>query len=112
MKTISGFNTCVEGTIMNQISISEVQRNLHQLDDFDIVEIVDKKRNKIKGYFIESKYAPFVEEIAEKIESYKKRRQKRPAGMLRRYADAAKISGEKDFWQQRVVQNYTRDEKL
>lgn len=37
---------------MDQISISEVQRNLHKLDDFNIVKIVDKKRNGVKGYYI------------------------------------------------------------
>jgi len=36
---------------MNTISISEIQRNLHKLNDFDIVEVVDKK------------YHDFVEEL-------------------------------------------------
>lgn len=49
---------------MQTISISEVQRNLHRLDDFDIVEIVDKKRKQIKGYFISNRYHGFVEELA------------------------------------------------
>lgn len=29
---------------MQTISISEIQRNLHKLDSFNIVKIVDKKR--------------------------------------------------------------------
>ena len=41
---------------MQTISISDIQRNLHKLDDFNIVEIVDKKRNQIKGYFLDSSY--------------------------------------------------------
>ena len=28
---------------MQQISISYIQRNLHKLNDFDIIEVVDKK---------------------------------------------------------------------
>ena len=61
---------------MEQISISEIQRNLHKLDDFDIIEVIDKKRDKIKGYFIESKYASLVEELAQKIQKKKKEHKK------------------------------------
>jgi hypothetical protein len=35
---------------MQQISISQIQRNLHTLDNFDIIEVIDKKRNKVKGW--------------------------------------------------------------
>ena len=49
--------------MMNTISISEIQRNLHKLDNFDIVEVVDKKRNQVKGYFLDKKYHAFVEEL-------------------------------------------------
>jgi len=45
---------------MQQISISEIQRNLHKLDNFDIIEVVDKKRHKVKGYFVDSKYLSFI----------------------------------------------------
>jgi hypothetical protein len=31
------------GTGMQQLSISEIQRNLHKLDAFDIIEVIDKK---------------------------------------------------------------------
>jgi len=48
---------------MNTISISEIQRNLHKLDNFDIVEVVDKKRHQVKGYFLDKKYHDFVEEL-------------------------------------------------
>ena len=48
---------------MNTISISEIQRNLHKLNDFDIVEVVDKKRHQVKGYFLDKKYHDFVEEL-------------------------------------------------
>ena len=94
---------------MDQISISEVQRNLHKLDDFDIVEIVDKKRNKIKGYYIEGKYASLVEEIAQRVEALKKGEHKKAAGTLHRYANPAKIPGEKNFWKKRAVENYSHE---
>jgi len=56
---------------MNTISISEIQRNLHKLDNFDIIEVVDKKRNQIKGYFLDKKYHGYVEEIIQAQEEKK-----------------------------------------
>jgi DNA-binding transcriptional regulator GbsR (MarR family) len=50
---------------MNTISISEIQRNLHKLDDFDIVEVVDKKRHQTKGYFLDKKYHDVVVALLE-----------------------------------------------
>jgi len=48
---------------MNTISISDIQRNLHKLDNLDIVEVVDKKRHQVKGYFLDKKYHDVVEEL-------------------------------------------------
>jgi hypothetical protein len=48
---------------MNTISISDIQRNLHKIENLDIVEIVDKKRHQVKGYFLDKKYHDFVEEL-------------------------------------------------
>ena len=59
---------------MNTISISEIQRNLHKLDNFDIVEVVDKKRHQVKGYFLDKKYRDVVEELFQKKQ--KKNRKK------------------------------------
>jgi hypothetical protein len=56
---------------MQTISISEIQRNLHKLDSFDIIEVVDKKRNQIKGYFLDKKYHGYVEEIIQAQEDKK-----------------------------------------
>ena len=53
---------------MQIVSISEIQRNLHKLNGFDIVEVVDKKRNEIKGYFLDSSYKPFVDTLVGKKE--------------------------------------------
>jgi len=56
---------------MQIISISEIQRNLHKLDNFNIVEIVDKKRNQIKGYFLDSSYKSLIESIINQKEEKK-----------------------------------------
>lgn len=98
--------TYMKETRMNQISISEIQRNLHKLDDFDIIEIVDKKRNKVKGYFVDSKYVSFVEELAEKL--HQKKNHKSPAGSLHRYANSKLIEQEEGAWQQHVIEKYSK----
>ena len=59
---------------METVSVSEIQRNLHKLDDFDIVEVVDMKRHQVKGYFLDKKYREFVEKI---MEEKKARREKK-----------------------------------
>ncbi len=59
---------------MQTISISELQRNLHKIDHLDIAEIVDKKRNQVKGYFLDKKYVSVIHEIMDAEEN---RRQKR-----------------------------------
>jgi hypothetical protein len=56
---------------MQTISISDIQRNLHKLDDFNIVKIVDKKRNQIKGYFLDSSYKSLIDSIIEKSDAKK-----------------------------------------
>jgi len=48
---------------MDTISISEIERNLHKLDDFNIVEVVDKKRHQIKVYYLDKKYHDVVEAL-------------------------------------------------
>jgi len=53
---------------MNTISISDIQRNLHKLESLDIVEVVDKKRHQVKGYFLDKKYHDVVEELFNKKE--------------------------------------------
>ncbi len=90
---------------MQRISISEIQRNLHHLDDFDIIEVVDKKRNRVKGYFIESKYASFVKELSHKVEQAKQKRSSLK-GILHRYADKSKMDAEDNAWQQYVLKKY------
>ena len=91
---------------MEQISISEIQRNLHKLDDFDIIEVIDKKRDKIKGYFIESKYASLVEELAQKVKKKKEEHRKSLRGALSEYADPSKIKDEEGAWERHVIEKY------
>ena len=53
---------------MRTIPISEIQRNIHKLDKFDIVEIIDKKRNKVKGSFLDERYKDLIEKILKEKE--------------------------------------------
>jgi len=92
---------------MQQISISQIQRNLHTLDNFDIIEVIDKKRNKVKGYFIDSKYVSYVEEIASKLQQAKKRSQS-AAGILSHYASPENAELEQGAWQRAAVEKYKK----
>ena len=87
---------------MQQISISQIQRNLHTLDNFDIIEVIDKKRNKVKGYFIDSKYVALVEEIARRLQ-HAGEHPTTAAGVLHDYANADKIGHEEGAWQRAAV---------
>ncbi|CAA6803345.1 MAG: Unknown protein [uncultured Thiotrichaceae bacterium] len=78
---------------MEQISISKIQRNLSLLKDFDIIEVVDKKRNKVKGYFIDSKYSAAIFELIEQEKKNKVQAQEL-AGALHQYANPALIDAE------------------
>ena len=97
-----------ERITMRQISISDIQRNLHKLDDFDMIEIIDKKRNKVKGYFIESKYASFVEELSQKVERSKKPTSLR--GVLHRYANNSKHTQEENAWKQHLMKKHSKND--
>lgn len=50
---------------MKTFSISQIQRELHHLHDFDILEIVDKKKDAVKGYFLDIRYKDIVEKLVE-----------------------------------------------
>ena len=81
--------------IMERVSVSEIQRNLHKLDEYDIVEIIDKKKNVTKGYYIKAKYANFVNEIEKKIAQTHKGK---AAGILKKYANPSLWEREKQAW--------------
>ena len=95
---------------MEQISISEIQRNLHKLNHFDIIEVVDKKRNKVKGYFLDGKYASLIEEMSEKFLQNTRKNQKSLRGVFSQYADPAKIENEKGAWERHVIKKYSKDD--
>ena len=48
---------------MQTVSVSDLQRNLHKLDEFNIIEIVDKRRNQIKGYFLDRSYKGLIQKL-------------------------------------------------
>ena len=92
---------------MQQISISDIQRNLHKLDGFDIVEIVDKKRNKVKGYFINSKYTSLINELIEKKKENALMAESL-AGSLQKYANPDLIAEEEGAWQKHIKEKKNR----
>ena len=57
---------------MQRLSVSEIQRNLQHLNDFDVLEVVDKKRNKVKGYFLDHRYKNLIDELLEKRKANRK----------------------------------------
>ncbi len=73
---------------MDRMSVAELQRNLHRLNDFDIIELVDKKRNEIKGYILHRRYKPLIDSLTSKP-SYSL------AGALKKYANEDRIDEEK-----------------
>jgi hypothetical protein len=48
-----------------RIGIREVTRNFSILDEYDYVEIEDKKTHKVKGIFVSEKYIDDVREFLE-----------------------------------------------
>ena len=54
---------------MKRVSISEISKKPSILDDIDdVVEIVNKKTNEVKGVFISAKDLPFIKDIIEELE--------------------------------------------
>ena len=90
---------------MEQISISDIQRKLHKLKEFDIVEIVDKKRNLVKGYFLDIRYTLFIQDLLEqKIHS--KSLASKLAGSLNAYAIPSLLDDEKTAWEKHTIEKY------
>ena len=92
---------------MQQLSVSEIQRNLHKLDGLDIVEIIDKKRHKVKGYFLDSKYMSLIKELVKKEEADHDLAESL-GGALHRYADVSSMAQEKDAWKRHVEEKYAK----
>jgi len=51
---------------MDRMSVTELQRHLHRLSDFDIIELVDKKRGEVKGYILHRRYKPLIDSLTKK----------------------------------------------
>ena len=90
---------------MQQIGISDIQRNLHKLKDFDIVEIVDKKRDKVRGYFLDQKYAQAIQGLIEQKKQSKAKAEKL-AGSLSAYAKQSLLEQESEAWQKYIKKQY------
>ena len=88
---------------MKQLSVSEIQRNLHKLDSFDIIEVIDKKRQKVKGYFIDSKYTSFIEKL---VNNKNKLKVEQLGGSLHKYANPDLIDKENGAWQRHIEGKY------
>ncbi len=63
-----------------RIGIREVTRNFSILDDYDYVEIEDKKTHEYKGMFISSKYAKEFKKFLDEKKQEKLDRLRRFAG--------------------------------
>jgi len=59
--------------IIKEMSIRELSLSGADLENFDIVAIRDKKRNKDRGYFISHKYAREVEKFIQQKKRLKEK---------------------------------------
>ncbi len=88
---------------MRQLSVSEIQRKLHNLDSFDIIEVIDKKRKKVKGYFVDSKYITFIEKL---VSDNNRLIVEQLGGSLNRYANPQLRKYEEGAWQRHINEKY------
>ena len=88
---------------MRQLSVSEIQRKLHNLDSFDIIEVIDKKRQKVKGYFVDSKYITFIEKL---VSDNNRHMIEQLGGSLSHYANPQLRKREEGAWQRHINEKY------
>ena len=55
---------------MQSLSVSEIQNELQDLNDFDVIKVVDK--NVVKGYFLDARYKALIEEFLQARASNRK----------------------------------------
>ena len=91
---------------MQQIGISEIQRNLHKLDNFDIVEVIDKKRDKVKGYFVDKKYAHAIKQLIEQQRVINVK-STHLGGSLSAYANLSRLANEDSAWKRYIIEKYS-----
>ena len=54
---------------MKRVSISEISKKPSLLDNVDdVVEIINKKTNEVKGVFISAKDLPYIKDMIEELE--------------------------------------------
>ncbi len=75
-----------------KIGIRELARNIKILDEYDLIEIEDKKTKKSKGIFVSNKYA---DEIKKLIEEKEKREKEERLKRILKFAGS--IEMEKDL---------------
>ena len=71
-----------------RIGIREVTRNFSILDDYDYVEIEDKKTHKVKGMFISEK---LLDDVREFLEDRKAKEIQEQLDEIARFAGKGKI---------------------
>jgi hypothetical protein len=71
-----------------RIGIREVTRNFSILDDYDYVEIEDKKTHKVKGLFVSEK---FLDDVKEFLEAKKAAEIQEQLDEIRQFAGKGKI---------------------
>ena len=70
------------------VSIRELLRNSKLLDDYDFVEVVNKKTHEYKGVYVSAKYAA---EFKEYLESRKKQQIAEKLNRIKKFAGKGKI---------------------
>ncbi len=58
-----------------KVGIRDIVRNFSMLDDYDFVEIEDKKTHKRKGMFVSEKYVDEVKEMLKERQKSKKQKE-------------------------------------
>ncbi len=61
--------------MIKKMGIREITRNFSIIDEYDYIEIEDKKTHKIKGAFISGKYLDDIREVVRKIIEEKKQKE-------------------------------------
>ncbi len=74
-----------------KIGVRELARNIKVLDEYDILEIEDKKTRRCKGVFVSSKYA---DEVKKFIENKERENKERKLRSLMRFAGTVQMDEE------------------
>jgi len=79
---------------MKRVSISEIVKKPSILDSVDdVIEVVNKKTNEVKGVFISAKDLPYIKDMLEEIE-YRKWLKRNKKGLEASYKELSGIFDE------------------